>query len=252
MTPENWLQREDLDGGITRVTLSRAPVNALTPEFLMQFAGLLEGLAEDRAVKALVLASPFKVFSAGLDLKEAQGFDLADQHAIVAGLNVAFTRLFAFPKPVIVVTEGAAIAGGLFFVLGADWRVASPKASFGLAEVRVGADFPVGPMEIARATLNPNDLRRLMLGGRAIDANTALKAGIVDVIADNAMEHALTEARHFASIPPKTFAAVKQQIRGDVIGLIEQAMADGANAPAQGWFNEETKNAMAAMIGSAS
>jgi enoyl-CoA hydratase len=251
MTTGNWLRREDLDDGITRVTLSRAPVNALNPEFLMQFADLLEGLTEDATVKALVLASRFKVFSAGLDLKEAQAFDLADQHAIVTGLNVAFTRLFAFPKPVIAVAEGPAIAGGLFFVLGADWRVAGPGASFGLAEVRVGADFPVGLMEIARATLNPNDLRRLMLGGRPIKAEAALKAGIVDVIAEDAMECALKEAQHFASIPPTTFAAVKHQIRGDVIACIEQAMADGANAPAKGWFNDETKDAMAAMIGSA-
>lgn len=251
MTADDWLTSEDLGGGIGRITLNRPPVNALTPGFLKAFAGKLDEAERDDAVKALVISSSFKVFSAGLDLKEAQRLDLAGQHAIVSALNVEFTKLFAFPKPVIAVATGAAIAGGLFFVLASDYRLAGPKASFGLAEIRVGVDFPVGPLEIARATLNPNDLRRLMLGGRPIGAQAALAAGIVDEIAepDTIMDQALHAARHYASIPPVTFASVKRQIRGEVIARIEAAMANGANTPEGGWYTDETKPAMAAMIG---
>ncbi len=251
MPSDDWLKRADLGGGIAGITLNRAPVNALTPGFLKAFGDLLDEMARDGAVKALVISSSFKVFSAGLDLKEAQTLDLAGQHAIVTALNVEFTRLFAFPKPVITVTTGAAIAGGLFFVLASDYRLAGPRASFGLAEIRVGVDFPVGPLEIARATLNPNDLRRLMLGGRPVGAEAALAAGIVDEIAepDAIMEQAMRAARHYATIPPATFASVKRQIRGEVIARIEAAMAGGANTPAGGWYNDETKPAMAAMIG---
>ena len=186
-----------------------------------------------------------------MDLKEALGFDLKDQQAMVRGLNVSFTKLFGFPKPTIVAASGAAIAGGFFLVLASDYRIAGPKARFGLAEVRVGVNFPVGPLAIARATLAPNDLRRLMLGGHPIGAEAALAAGIVDLIedADAVMVRAVSVARDYAAIPSGTFAEVKRQMRGPVIETIQNAMANGANTPPEGWFTAETKAAMSRMLG---
>ncbi|MBZ0129368.1 MAG: enoyl-CoA hydratase/isomerase family protein [Rhodobacteraceae bacterium] len=244
------LIRTDHAGGIARLTLARAPVNALVPDFLMDFAVSIDRLAADDAVRAIVIDSAFGVHSAGLDLKAAQTWDRGGEHAIVAALNIGFTTLFACPKPTVAAIAGPAIAGGLFFVLGCDYRVAAPRASFGLAEVRVGADFPVGPMEIARATLSANDLRRLMLTGQPVSADRALASGIVDELVDEAMlgEAALQAAAALADNPPLTYAAVKRQIRGEVIARIKAAMAAGGNAPPDGWFNSETKAAMARMI----
>lgn len=237
--------------GVVQLELDRPPVNALSAEFLMRFAAELDRLAGDEATRALVISSPHKVFSAGLDLKEAQNFGLAEQHAIVKGLNVGFLTLFAFPKPAVVAVGGAAIAGGLFFVLASDWRVAAPKAQLGLAEIRVGADFPVGPMEIARETLDPNMLRRLMLTGQPVRADLAAQAGLVDEIApaEEIEARAIAKARELAELPPGTFASVKRQIRGAAIDRIQAAMAAGGNAPEGGWFTAETKPAMRKMIG---
>ena len=251
MTDTPDLMRSDHAGGVVCLTLNHAPVNAISAQGLMQFAQTIKVLEADASVRAIVIASPFKVFSAGLNLKQAQGFDLAAQHAIVTALNDGFLALFACKKPVVVAVNGAAIAGGLFYVLASDYRVAVPKASFGLAEVRVGADFPLGPLEIARATLSPNDLRRLMLTGQPMSAEDARLSGIVDRVVepDELMEAALAEAAQLGQIPPRTFAAVKRQIRGQAIALIEAGIAAGANAPEDGWFNAETVPAMRAMIG---
>jgi enoyl-CoA hydratase/carnithine racemase len=251
MSDEAWLIREDLDDGIAHIILNRPPVNTYNSAFLDQLATMLDQLKTEDSVSAVILSSNSKVFSAGMDLKAALAFDLKDEQAMVRGLNIALTKLFAFPKPTIVAASGAAIAGGFFLILASDYRVAGPKARFGLTEVRVGVNFPIGPLEIARATLSTNDLRRLMLGGNPITAEAALAAGIVDCIEDTdaVMERALRVARDYATIPPSTFAAVKRQIRGAVIDKINHAMAHGANSPAKGWFNAETKLAMARMIG---
>ncbi|SLN40367.1 putative enoyl-CoA hydratase echA8 [Falsiruegeria litorea R37] len=250
MTDAEHLIRTDHEGGIVEIGLNRAPVNALSPEFLFSFKDLLDGLAGDPDVHAIVLTSPFKVYSAGLDLKEAQHFDLNQQNAIVEGLNVGFLSLFANPKPVVCSVDGAAIAGGLFFVLGSDIRIGGPRAVLGLAEVRVGADFPVGPLEIARATLGPDALRRLMLTGQPMSALEAYRYGILDAVTEeNPRERAMTEARALAELPPKTYASIKQQIRGGAIETIEQGMRDGANRSSTGWFNDETTQAMRKMIG---
>jgi enoyl-CoA hydratase len=192
------------------------------------------------------------VFSAGVDLKEALAFTRDDENTIVEGLNVGFAALFAFPKPVVVAIKGAAIAGGLFYVLASDFRVAGPRAKFGLAEVRVGVDFPIGPLEIARATLGPNALRRLMLTGQPINATEAVAMGIVDVIEQDeavVLDRALRAARDLASSPPETYASVKRQIRQDALARIDAAISAGANAPVGGWFNAGTKAAMQQMIG---
>jgi len=246
--------RKDHGDGMTEIILNRAPVNALSAAFLMGLADLMGDMAQDDTVRAVVLSSAFKVFSAGLDLKEAQGFGLADQHALVKGLNVGFPALFSFPKPTVAAVKGAAIAGGLFYVLSSDYRVAGPRAKFGLAEVRVGADFPAGPMEIARASLDPNTLRRLMLSGQPMGATAALACGLVDEIEEDealVLDRALRAALELASSPPETYASVKRQIREDAVVRINAAIAAGANTPEGGWFSQETKAAMKRMIGPA-
>lgn len=236
---------EDLGGGVSRLVLNRAPVNALSAALLDRFAARLEELARDDSVRAVILASPFKVFSAGLDLKEAQAFDKAGEREIVRALNEDFLALYTFPKPVVAALNGAAIAGGFFFVLGADWRIAAPRAQFGLAEIRVGADFPVGPMEIARDALSPDALRRLMLTGQPVRAADALAQGFVDAVSEDVETDALAKAAELAALPPGTFASVKRQIRAPAVARIRAAL----EAPQGDWFTAETRPAMKRMLG---
>lgn len=242
--------QSDLGGGIALLTLNRPPVNALNPAFLQAIAQKLHELDADPDVRALVLYSPFKVLSAGLDLKEAQGFSRADQTAVVDGLNAAFASLYAFSKPVTVGATGAAIAGGLFFVLAADYVVAAPKAKFGLAEVRVGVNFPIAPLEIARATLPPAALNRMMLGGEPVDVARAQELGFVDQVTDQdqVLTAAEQAARRLASSPPLAYAAIKAQIRAGTLTLVQRAIAAGSDPARAGWFTEQTQAAMQTML----
>ncbi len=146
--------------------------------------------------------------------------------------------------------SGAAIAGGLFFVLASDWRVAGPKASFGLAEIRVGVDLPVGPLEVARAMIDANTLRRLLLTGQPIRAEVAVTQGIVDelVEAEAVNETALAKAREMADLPASAFGRIKQQLRGPAISVIETEMARLVDDADRGWFTDETRDAMQRML----
>ncbi|RLA50179.1 MAG: enoyl-CoA hydratase/isomerase family protein [Gammaproteobacteria bacterium] len=251
MATENWLIRKGHDGGIVEIGLNNGPVNALNPAFLMDFAELIDDLGTDDAVRAIVITSPFKVFSAGLDLKEMQHFDLEQQNVLLKALTIGFLQLFACPKPTIAAVNGAVIAGGLFIALSCDFRVSSPNATVGLAEVRVGADFPLAALEIARATLDLNSLRRLMLSGQPIGAEAARAAGIIDEISadGDVVDLAMKIARQLTENPPLTYASIKRQIRGSTIALLREALETGSYAPEGGWFNEETHAAIKRMIG---
>ncbi len=244
------LDREDAAGGVTILTLKRAPVNALNPDYLSEIEATLSAIDADSSVRALVLTSGLKVFSAGMDLKEAIDFTDADQTAVVDGLNATYTRLYAMSKPVITAANGAAIAGGLFFILATDYTVARQRAKFGLTEVRVGVNFPVAPLEIARATLSPAAFRQVLLGGNLLDAAVAKEMGIVDEVVepDDVMERALAVARNYAAIPPKTYASVKMQMRKNELDLISRVLAEGTDTTRNSWYSDETRGAMTALL----
>ena len=87
MSGQDWLKLELQNDGVTLVTMQNAPVNAFNPKSLGELEALFAKLASDGDTKAVVLASDLKVFSAGLNLKEAQHYDLAAQQGIVDGFH---------------------------------------------------------------------------------------------------------------------------------------------------------------------
>jgi enoyl-CoA hydratase/carnithine racemase len=239
--------QEDLGGGIALLKLNRAPVNALDPAYLAEIEDRFDALERDCSARAVVLTSTVNVFSAGLDLKAAKQFTVAEQTAVVDGLNTTFVKLYRFPKPLVVAVNGAAIAGGLFFVLTADYAVALEGVKLGLAEVRVGVNFPIVPLEIARGTLTPRAFRQLLLSGNPVPADQALLEGIVDevVSANEVLPRAQSVARDYAKIPPIAYRAVKTQMRAPVLSAIN-AQPDPTR---DGWFTEETVPAMESVLG---
>ena len=242
--------QETIEDGITLLKLNRPPVNALNPAFLNTFDEHLTQIEASSDIRVLVVTSNLSVFSAGMDLKEAQRFSSDDQRDIVDGLNAAFARLYGLAKPVIAAVNGAAIAGGLFFVLAADYSVARQGTKFGLTEVRVGVNFPLTVLEIARDVLSPKAFRRLLLSGRNVDAEAAEEMGIVDevVAADEVMPRALDCARDYAAIPPIAYANVKAQMRAASLHIMREAIDQKSDPARNGWFTKETQQAMVKLL----
>ena len=243
---------ETLAEGVIGMQLERPPVNALNPTFLAEMERVLESLAVDDAVRAVVLSGAGKTLSGGMDLKELLDFSAADQRAMVDGLNRTFAALYGFPKPLICAANGPAIAGGLFFILVSDYCVASERAVFGLAEMRVGIRFPVGPFEIARHELAPHACRRIMLGGASHNAATALQLGLIDeaVARDEVMARAITVAADYAGLPAQAYAHTKRQLRGEVLDRVAGVLAADSDPMSAGWATDETRVATQAMLAS--
>jgi len=244
---------EDVGSGISVLTLNRAPVNALNSGFLAAIEEQLSEIDGDENVRVLIISSGLSVFSAGMDLKEAQQFSASEQMAVVDALNSMFTRLYGLSKPVIVAANGAAIAGGLFFVLASDYTLAAEAAKFGLTEVRVGVNFPVTVLEIARAALTPIVFRRLLLSGRNVDATTAKEIGVVDEVCTAAelRSRTLAVAQDYASIPPIAYAKVKAQMRAGALSIMNDVLIHNSDPTRLRWFSDETESAMAQLLAAA-
>lgn len=237
-------------GGIAVLTLNNGPVNVLHPAFLAQLDEAMQACAKDPEVRAVVLTSAFRVFSAGLDLKEAAGYSQAQQTALVDALTSAFMALYAYPKPLIIAANGAAIAGGMFLVLVADFTVAAEQAKFGLSEVRVGARFPAALLEIARDALSPPAFRKLLLSGLPVNAADAKVLGIIDEVAqvDAVLSRAIALAGDLAALPPQTYAAIKAQMRAPALERISHILKANTDPVRNAWFTDETRAAMQAVL----
>ncbi len=248
-----FLQEEDLGDGIRVLRLNRPPASALNTPFLLSIEQRLKELSFVEDLRALILTGTGKVLSAGLDLKEAVDFSLEQQTDICDALNRAYGALYGFPKPVIAAINGHAIAGGFFFVLGADYRIASEGSRFGLTEVRVGVRFPVSALEIAREEMSPTLNRRLLLSGRNITADEALDHKVLDevVASSEVMARATEMARDYATIPPKAYGDVKDQLRANAMSKIRDAIDNRNDPTLGGWFTEESKAAAATLLASA-
>ena len=248
-----FLEEEDLGDGLRVLRLNRPPASALNTPFLLSIEQRLSELAVHPEVRALILTGTGRVLSAGLDLKEAVGFDEAAQSAVVDGLNRAYGALYGFPKPVVAAINGHAIAGGFFFVLGADYRIAADGASFGLTEVRVGVRFPVAALEMAKLELSPTMSRRLLLSGLNIKAAEALDHKVLDEVlpAADVMARAREVAADYASIPPIAYADVKAQLRSETITKIHKTMKNQSNPCLHNWFTKETRETAAALLAAA-
>ena len=247
------LNSEDIGDGIRRLTMSRAPVNALNGEFLIELEAAFRNANEDKTVRVLLLNSDLKVLCAGMDLKEASEFSDAEQTAIVDGMNATYLELYRMTKPVITLVNRAAIAGGMFFVLASDFTLADTGAKLGLTEVRVGVDFPVCPMEIARAEMTPLTFKRILLSGQNVVAEDAVTMGLInEVVAPDAlMDRGLEIAREYARIPPLTFASIKTQMRKSIVDKVTKVVADKSDPKRRGWYNEETRDAMSTLLAAA-
>ena len=245
-----WLE-ERRDDGIVVAGLDRPPANALTAEFLQEIERAFNRLDADDTVRALVLKGYERVFSAGMDLKMLAELDAAGQTEVVDALNRAYGAMYGFSKPYVAAATGHAIAGGLFFLLAADYRVGGEGAAqFGLSEVRVGVAFPVAPLEIVRAELPAPAARKILLGGQPVDVEGALACGILDeVVASDAVEaRAIEKAGEWAASPAEAYAQVKQQLRAPVMDKIRRAIEAREDPMLDGWFTPETTQAALAVL----
>ncbi len=179
MSDEMILARSS--GGVTTLTLNRpgqrnAVCVAMVRE-LEQACNRLEDESEDRAV---VLRGAGEHFSVGIDLLDFP----PDQKPDVRGFSRwerACRTLERLPMVILAAIDGDCVGGGLQLALTCDVRVATERAVFCLPEVKDGFLPGMGTFRLAKY-IGLGRARRMALSGRRIDAEEALRIGLIDKI----------------------------------------------------------------------
>ncbi len=212
------IERSEKDGVIT-LRLNHGKASALDLELLDNLA-LALAEANASSAKAVILTGTGSIFSAGVDLFRITDGGAAYAERFVPALSRTLLDLFAFPKPLIVAANGHAIAGGCVFTLAGDYRLmAAGNARIGMPELLVGVPFPPSVLETVRFVVPPQHLQMLVYTGRTLKPEEALQYGLIDEVAepDALLARAEELARHFASLPERSFALTKYQLRDRTI-----------------------------------
>jgi enoyl-CoA hydratase/carnithine racemase len=207
------LLREDAEG-IATLTLNRPQArNPLSEAMLAALSQSFAAIAEDRRIRAVVLAAAGPVFSAGHDLKEmsARRADADRGRAYFANIlgrcSAMMQQITALPQPVIAAVEGTATAAGCQLVASCDLAIAGEAARFCTPGVHIGL-FCSTPMVALSRNLAAKHAMEMLLLGEMVPAEDAARMGLVNRVVPAG--GALAEARRLAAIiASKSAATVK-------------------------------------------
>jgi enoyl-CoA hydratase len=209
-TPE--LVTVERDGAaFALVTLNRPEKrNALSLDLRAHLTNELSALADDDAIRCVLLTGAGSAFCAGMDTSEFGG-DRAHKERIVELSVGLFRTLGEFPKPVVAAINGPAVAGGFALALLCDVRIASTEARMGFLENRRGIPPSYAA---ARAALPAALATELCLTGRLVAAEEAERLGIVSEVqaTDELMPRATAVAGEIAAAPPSASVETKRRI----------------------------------------
>lgn len=181
----------NIEKGVARLILNRPEVhNAFDDSLIAELNAHLDQLhtlAEVGDVRAVVLGSEGKSFSAGADLnwmKRMVEYDLEDNVADSRKLAALMHGLDTLPCPTVCRVQGAAFGGAVGLAACCDIVIASGKAKFCLSEVKIGLSPAVISPYVQRA-LGERQMRRYALTAEVMDAEIALALGLVHLVVEH-------------------------------------------------------------------
>lgn len=220
-------------GDVAILEIANPPVNALG---LAVREGLVEGLAQataDPAIVAVVISGAHGIFPAGADINEiASG--LALKAPMILDVQA---RIEAANKPVVAALEGNALGGGFEVALTCHWRVATPAATVGLPEVKLGLIPGAGGTQRFTRLAGPEAALDAITSGAQLPAARALELGLIEKVADDSVAAAAELGRqaaregwplrlasdlteHIRDVNGALFTAFRQKIAGRARGQL--------------------------------
>lgn len=243
------------DGSVV-LTLNRPDArNPLSEATLHALTEALDRIAEDRSIRAVILASTGPVFCAGHDLKEmsARRADPDRGRAyfvdILGRCSAMMQKIVRLPQPVIGAIEGVATAAGCQLVASCDLAVAGESAEFCTPGVHIGL-FCSTPMVALSRNLGRKHAMEMLLTGDRIKASEAARMGLVNRVASKGS--ALTEAMNLANLiatkSPTTIAIGKRAFYEQAEMTLEDAYLYASNVMVENMLARDAEEGIGAFM----
>lgn len=221
---EAILLRDDADG-VATLTLNRPQArNALSQAMLEALLDALTALAEDKTARVVVIRGAGPAFCAGHDLKEVRAnADRAFHQKLFETCSAVMLAITRLPQPVIAQIHGVATAAGCQLAATCDLAYAAASSRFATPGVNIGLFCSTPMVALSRAVGNKAAME-LLLTGDMIDAETALRMGLINrAVPDDQLDAAVREiALKIAGKSPYTLKIGKEAFyRQKEMGLAE-------------------------------
>lgn len=226
---EQILLKSERDHVLT-LTLNRPKAgNSLSLGLIGELQRALDAVAEDDGVRAIVIGANGAIFCSGHDLKEGLANNTPSfTKKLTAACADLMQTMVNQPQPVIAKVQGVATAAGCQLVATCDLAVAADSARFATPGVNIGLWCSLPMVAVSRAVA-PKHALQMLLTGRLINAQTALRFGLVnEVVPSDELDHVVYAlAAEIAAKSPYTVALGKRafyrQLEFDLAGAYEYA-----------------------------
>ena len=182
------------------ITLDRQEaLNALSSAVLRELAQAFDQVADSDARALIVTGAGAKAFCAGADIKELTDRSLTEQRRDSAFGQAVLARLDVLPMCSVAAINGYAFGGGLELALACTFRIAVPTAKMGLPEIKLGLIPGYGGTQRLPRAVGEGRALEMILTGRTVEAEEALRIGLVHRIANgDPVQAAIGFARGFS------------------------------------------------------
>ena len=219
------------DDGILTITLNRPDkLNALIGHMRRDLAEALEEAGSDRTVRVVVITGAGRAFCAGGDVgymaELIERRDTEEFSRLLGSARRVVTVIRHMTKPVIASVNGPASGAGCNLALACDLRVVSTEATFSQSFVKIGLHPDWGGTYFLPHLVTPNKACEMFFLGDAIDAQEALRLGIVNrVVSPDELAGATRElAERLRAASPISIAAAKQAVYASQSAELEEML----------------------------
>lgn len=216
----------ELQGRVALIRIHRPEaMNALNDAVMDGLRDALDAVEANADIGCVVLTGSEKVFAAGADIVAMQHLDFAQAFS-TDFITRNWERLRSFRKPVIAAVSGFALGGGCELAMMCDLVFASETARFGQPEIKIGTLPGAGGTQRLPRAVGKALAMDLCLTGRMMDAQEALRAGLVSRVlpADKLLEEALATAQKIASYSLPALMMMKETVNRSFEGPLSEGI----------------------------
>jgi methylglutaconyl-CoA hydratase len=237
---------------LRKITLNRPERrNAMSPEMQMELIAALED-APATGRRALVLTGAGDAFCSGLDLaalQPASDKNPLEVRAEAERVARMFLALHELELPSIAAVNGPAIGGGAGLAAVCDFTLATPEAKFGFTEIRIGF-VPAVVSAFLTLRIGAKHSRDLLLTGRIVDAEEAMRLGLVnEIVPREELQHrARSLAERLAENSPQAIRITRRLLAAQWKSWLDAAMVAAIEASVEARQSEDFREGVTAFL----
>lgn len=244
----------NIDGSVGTVAIHRPQAhNSLRLETMSELGRAIDLLVANDSVRAIVLTSNEKNFVSGAEFSFLKQMSDASEREIKNNIYTVFQgtvkKIWHCPKPTLAAFSGAAVTVGCELALVCDFRIVSETAFFQESWIKLGLLPALGGMMLLPRYVGLGVASDMMLRGRRMNADEALRLGFVQEVfpVEQLGARRAAFAQELSEIAPQAYAAIKRSIHRGLESTLENEWGSAVGVQVKLFASNDFREGLAAV-----